>query len=238
MPVYEHEDAIRVTTRRARIDKVDDSKSQQRVDIRGLKEEKPQKIWRPQDFGYSSHPPKDCDGVMIQMGSRSDRTLYMDGGHEKYRPKNTPEGGTVLFNHSGDIIRVFKKNLDVVHQKLVNIRIGKGYNAGKSSLGNAQGQGADQPDDASNQDQKTISIVLMDGDSITLTYQGSTVAIREDGHIVAQAASQFSGGVAGGRWVVVRGDRVDLGVTDPDGEAPCKVATECGLSDIVYAVVS
>lgn len=169
----EHEDGMRVTTRRARIVKVDDSKSQQKVDIKGLKNEKPEKIWRPQDFGFSSNPPKDCDGVLVQMGSRSDRTLYMDGGHEKYRPKNTPEGDTVLFNHSGDIIRVFEKNLDVVHRKKINIKIGKGYNAGTadSSSGNSQ------PDDASKAGDDNISIVATT-DSITITFKDTSVKLQ------------------------------------------------------------
>ncbi|CUT12545.1 hypothetical protein BF49_3625 [Bradyrhizobium sp.] len=182
---YEHEDAIRVTTRRARIVKVDDKKSQQRVDVTGLKEEKPQKIWRPQDFGFSSNPPKDCDGVMIQMGSRSDRTLYMDGGHEKYRPKKTPVGGAVLFNHTGDIIRVFKDNLDVVHQKKVNVRIGHGYAAGESGDAGGEGgqggegDGGDAPDDESGKDEKTISIV-MDGDNIVITFEQAKITWNED----------------------------------------------------------
>lgn len=182
--IYEHDDAVRPTTRRARIVKVDDKKSQQRVDIRGLKNEKPKKIWRPQDFGYSSNPPKDSDGVMIQMGSRSDRTLYLDAGHEKYRPKNTPEGGTVLFDHKGDIIRVFPKKLDVVHKEKVNIRIGHGYKAGEGDSEGGEGEGEEgegeeQEDDESDKDEKTISIA-MDGEKIVVTFQNAKVTWSED----------------------------------------------------------
>jgi phage gp45-like len=175
---WEHDDAVRVTTRRSRIVKVDDKGSQQRVDLKGLKQEEPQKVWRPQDFGFSSNPPKDSDGVMIQMGSRSDRTLYLDGGHEKYRPKNTPEGGAVLFNHTGDIIRVFDKNLDVVHARKINIKIGKGYAAGSSGNGQSQGQGqSNGPDDASKQGDDNISIVATK-DSITITFKDTSVKLQ------------------------------------------------------------
>ncbi|WP_198031767.1 phage baseplate assembly protein [Bradyrhizobium sp. Ec3.3] len=215
--------------------KVDDSRSQQRIDLKGLKNEKPKKIWRPLDFGFTSVPPQDCDGYLIQMGSRSDRTLYLDGGHEKYRPKNTPAGCMAIFNQYGDIVRVFKDNADVVHQKKVNIRIGHGYKAGESG---DSGNASTDIDDQSSEDTKTISVVLEDGEAITLTYEGSTVTIREDGHIVAQAASQFSGGVAGGRWVVVRGSRVDLGVTSPDGTATPQVETTAGPSNIVFAEIA
>jgi hypothetical protein len=178
--MYEHEDGMRPTTRRARIVKVDDSKSQQRVDIKGLKNEKPKKIWRPQDFGYSSNPPEDCDGVMIQMGARSDRTLYMDGGHEKYRPKNTPEGGTVLFDHKGDIIRVFPDHLDAVHAKKINIRIGHGYKAGDSGESDGGGEegGEQGEDDESEKDEKTISIV-MDGENIVVSFENAKVTWSE-----------------------------------------------------------
>lgn len=231
---FEHEDGIRSSTRRARIKKVDDSRSQQRLEITGLKNEEAKKIWRTQDFGFSSHPPEKSDGIFEQLGSRSDRSTYRDAGHEKYRPKNTPEGGTVLFNHSGDIIRVFKDNLDAVHSKKINIRIGHGYDAGNS--GN-EGEASTAIDDKQSDDTKTISIVAEDGVGITLTYQGSTVTIRDDGHIVAQAASQFSGGVDGGLWVVVRSSRVDLGVSSPDGVAVPAVTTTAGPSTKVFAVV-
>jgi Bacteriophage Mu Gp45 spike protein len=232
---FEHEDSIRVTTRRARIVKVDDSGSQQLVDLKVLKNEKPKKVWRPQEFGSTSVPPEDCDGVVAQMGSRSDRTLYYDGGHEKYRPKNTPNGCKAIFNMHGDIIRVFKDSADVVHQEKINIRVGHGYNAGDSG-GNGSPTANGQPDDASSKDEKTISIVL-NGDAVTLTYEGSSIAIRSDGHIVAQAASQFSGGVAGGKWIVVRSGRVDLGVDSPDGQAVPQVETTAGPSSIVFAVI-
>lgn len=232
---FEHEDGIRSSTRRARIVEVDDSRSQQRLKIKGLKNEEAKKIWRTQDFGFSSVPPADSDGIFEQLGSRSDRSTYRDAGHEKYRPKNTPEGGTVLFNHSGDIIRVFKDNLDAVHSKKINIRIGHGYDAGNS--GN-DGDAATAIDDKQSDDTKTISIVAEDGVGITLTYEGSTIVIRDDGHIIAKAATQFSGGVDGGRWVVVRSGRIDLGVTDPDGTATPQVVTTSGPSTKVFCVVS
>lgn len=167
MAYHEHDDALRSATRRARVVKVDDSGSQQRIDISGLKNEAPKKIWRTQDFGYSSNPPKDSDGIIDQLGSRSDRTTYRDAGHEKYRPKNTPEGGTVLYNHTGDIVRVFKDKLDVVHSKSINIKIGKGYNAGKSSV---SGSG---PDDASKSSDDNISIVATTS-GVTITFKDAS----------------------------------------------------------------
>jgi phage gp45-like len=239
---WEHDDGVRVTTRRARIDKVNDKGSQQLVDFRGLKDEQPQKVWRPMDFGFTSVPPKDCDGVMVQMGSRSDRTLYLDGGHKDYRPKNTPQGCSALFNQFGDIIRCFQNNADVVHQKQINIRIGHGYAAGQSGDSNSSPGGiggadnSSQIDDQQSKDTKTISVVLT-GDAITLTYASSTVTIDSAGNITAQASARFAGGVGGGKWVVARAGRVDLGVGSPDEQAPNAVETTAGPSSIVFAVV-
>jgi phage gp45-like len=232
--LWEIEDGNRPTTRRAIIKKVDDSKSQQRVDIEGLKGEKPKKIWRPQDYGFSSNPPKDSDGIIEQMGSRSDRTLYRDAGHQKYRPKRTPEGGTVLFDHKGDIIRVFPEHLDAVHAKKINIRIGKGYKAGDDGA-NADANDTSEDDESEN-DEKTISIV-MDDDSIVLTYEGSTVTINDDGQIICKAASLFAGGVDGGLWVNVKAGRVNLGVPSPSADATPAVMTDAGPSTKVFAEI-
>lgn len=236
---WEHDDGLRSTTRRARIVKVDDKKSQQRVDIRGLKNEKPKEIWRPQPFGYSSNPPKDSDGVMIQMGSRSDRTLYLDGGHEKYRPKNTPVGGSVLFNHTGDIIRVFKDNMEHVHAKKINIRIGHGYKAGES--GDGQGDGGEgegeeaQPDDESEQDEKTISIV-MDGENIVVTFEQAKITWNEES-LTAEfddtSIKLESGKItAEAPHIVVKSEHVDLG--DEGGLLVKRCDDSCATK--VYAV--
>jgi hypothetical protein len=239
MVQWELDDATRPTTRRSRIIKVNDKGTQQKVDISGYKNEKPEEIWNTQPFGFSSHPPKDSDGIIDQMGSRSDRTFYRDAGHEKYRPKRTPEGGTVLFDHTGNIIRVFPEHSDVVNKEKINIRIGKGYKTGTEDSGGEEAEGGSEEDtsedDESEEDEKTISIVL-DGDKITLEYDGNKVEI-EDGKITATATERFAGGVGGGKWVVAKSGRVDLGVSGPDEEAPNKVATEAGLSSVVFAVI-
>jgi hypothetical protein len=214
---WEHDDGMRPTTRRAQIIKVDDSKSQQRVDFSGLAKEKPKKIWRPQDFGYSSNPPKDSDGVMIQMGSRSDRTLYLDGGHKDYRPKNTPEGGTVLFDHTGDIIRIFPDRMDHVHAKEINIRIGHGYKTGDDSGGGEAGgeEGSEQrEDDESDKDEKTISMVY-DGEKIVVTFENAKVTWTEDSLLLEKGESstlmEDSKITHKAQHVVVITDRCDLG---------------------------
>lgn len=228
--VWEHDDAVRAQTVRTRIVKVDDEKSQQRVDLKARKNEKPKKIWRPQDFGYSSVPPEDTDGVILQMGGRADRSLYFDGGHEKYRPKKTPEGCAVLFNMYGDIIRQFKDSQDHVHQKKINIRIGKGYDAGNSAAPEGD------TDDKSSEDTKTISMVLEDGESIQLEYDGVKVTLFADGWVECEGTSGFAGGV-GGMWINSDGNRINLGVATARGTATPAVQTTAGPSSKVFAEV-
>lgn len=156
---YEHDDAIRSNNRRYRIVKVDDSGTQQRVDLSGLPKEKPEEVWRPMAHGFTSNPPKDSDGYMVGMGGRSDRMLYVDGGHKQYRPRNLPEGAVALYNHSGDIVRVFEQIFDVVHSKRINLKIGKGQDV----------SGKDGSKPPANDDEVNISVVLT-GQSLVITY--------------------------------------------------------------------
>jgi phage gp45-like len=220
--LLEHEDAVRVTTRRARLDKINDDGTQQLVDFRGLKNEVLQKVWRPMEFGFFSMPPKDSDGVMIQMGSRADRTLYYDGGHKDYRPKKRPAGSAGLFDQYGNLLQSEKNQVGLTHNTKIVLQLGKGYDA----------------KDASDYSGNAASIAFDKDNAMTLTYAGSTVTIDKNGNVVAKAKSEFAGGVDGGRWVVARSGRVDLGVTSPSGQAVNKVATDAGYSEIVYAEIA
>jgi phage gp45-like len=161
MSSWEHDDGIRVTTRRGRITKVDDSGTQQLVDLKILKNELPKKVWRPMDFGYFSVPPNDTDGVVVQMGSRSDRTLYLDGGHKDYRPRNRPAGSAGLFDQYGNLLQTDKDHFGVTHAKKINLQIGKGYDA----------------KDAANYSGPTISIVA-DSNSVTITFNDASFKLE------------------------------------------------------------
>lgn len=175
--------------RRATVLKTDDSGTQQILKkMTGLKTEQFEDVYRPQPHGFSSHAPSGSEGVYLALGGRSDRLLALGFEHKKFRPKDTPEGGTVLYNHTGDIVRVFKDNMDAVHSKLINIKIGKGQEIGDD------GSSAAEDDDETN-----ISIVLKAADSITVTFDDSSIKL-ESGKITHTAPH-----------VVIDSDRVDLG---------------------------
>lgn len=170
--------------RRATVQKTDDSGTQQILKkMTGLKTEAFSDVYRPQPHGLSSHAPEGSEGVFLALGGRSDRLLALGFEHKDHRPKDTPEGGTVLYNHTGDAIRVFKDNLDVVHSKLINIKIGKGYDKGKT---------------ADNSGQKNISIVATTS-AVTITFDDTSVKL-EGGKATVTSPH-----------VVIKSDHVDLG---------------------------
>jgi phage baseplate assembly protein V len=183
----EGQEGLVASLRRATVKETDDSGSQQMLKkMTGLKSETFEDVYRPQPHGFSSHAPADSEGVFLALGGRSDRLLALGFEHKKYRPKDTPEGGTVLYNHSGDVIRVFKDNLDAVHAKTINIKIGKGQDV--------SGETSAPADD----DGPTISIVLNEND-VTVTFEDSSIKL-ESGKITHTSPH-----------VVIKSDKVDLG---------------------------
>lgn len=112
MSFHDHEDAIRSMVRRARVTKVDDSGSQQLVDLVALASDKPQKIVRVLPHGFSSVPNDDAEGVLLALGGRSDRVMFLGGEHKDHRPKNLQSGQAVLYDDKGNV--VFAKGGDGV----------------------------------------------------------------------------------------------------------------------------
>lgn len=102
-------DALRSMQRLARVVKVNDSGPQQIVDVHGAFGDKPRKIWRVQDFGYSSNPPAGSEGLLQALAGNSDRLIYRDGGHQEHRPKNLPAGGTALYDADGKLLKIVKE---------------------------------------------------------------------------------------------------------------------------------
>ncbi|WP_315731025.1 MULTISPECIES: phage baseplate assembly protein [unclassified Bradyrhizobium] len=146
------------TLRRATVQKTDDCGTQQILkNMTGLKSEAFEDVYRPQPHGFSSHAPKGSEGVFLALGGRSDRLLALGFEHKDFRPKNTPEGGTILYNHTGDVVRVFKDQLEVYHTKTIKLSIGKGLT---------------QSDDGH-------CTVVMTADSVTVTRGQSSVQIED-----------------------------------------------------------
>jgi hypothetical protein len=200
----EGQEGMVASLRRATVQKTDDSGTQQILKkMTGLKSETFEDVYRPQPHGFSSHAPEGSEGHYLALGGRSDRLQAIGFEHKKHRPKDTPEGGTVIYNHTGDIIRVFEDNLDVVHAKKININIGKGQESSDEGSSAADTSGEENISIVFTPDDITItkgeSSIKLTADDITATRGASTIKI-EDQKITHTSPH-----------VVIKSDRVDLG---------------------------
>jgi phage gp45-like len=100
----ENNDAVVATLRRASVQKVDDSGTQQLVNLIGLASDQPQKVVRVLPHGFSSNPPLQAEGIFKSLGGRSDRGMFIGGEHPQYRQKNVTSGAAVLYDQNGNII--------------------------------------------------------------------------------------------------------------------------------------
>lgn len=119
--IYEHDDALRSMLRRAQLQRIDDSGSQQLVDFRAFAGDSPKKVFRPQQHGFTSNPPAGSEGYALALGGRSDRLMYVDGGHQDHRPKGRPAGSTAIYDAFGQIISLVDKNVRIVGSDTVTI---------------------------------------------------------------------------------------------------------------------
>lgn len=102
MHASEHE--VRAMLRRAQLIGLDDSGSQQLLDLSGLKSDRPRKVPRVMDFGFASAPPAGADFLMLAAGGGSSRAVAIGGEHQTYRQANLPAGSAVLYDSSGNVI--------------------------------------------------------------------------------------------------------------------------------------
>jgi phage gp45-like len=154
----EGQEGVIGTLRRSKLAKTDDSGSEQMlVKLTGLKTEQFENVYRAQCFGLSSHAPQGSVGLFLALGGRSDRLIGLGFEHKDYRPKNTPEGGVILYDHKGDVVRVFPDTMELYHAKQIKLSIGAGL---KSS------------DDAS-------CTIVLTKDALTITRGQSSVKIED-----------------------------------------------------------
>lgn len=112
--------------RRATVQKTDDSGSQQMLkQMTGLKSESFEDVYRPQPHGFSSHAPAGSEGVFLALGGRSDRLLALGFEHKDKRPRNLPEGGTCIYDADGNVVRIVKDDLQIMHSQKIVLNVGE-----------------------------------------------------------------------------------------------------------------
>ncbi|VTZ27570.1 conserved hypothetical protein [Methylocella tundrae] len=133
----EHDTAIKGSLRRVSVVSIDDAGTQQRATLNGLSGEQFKNVVRSQHFGLSTVPPAGGEGVILMQGGRSDRAHVLGLEHPQYRPKNTEQGGTVLYDANGQAISLIKKNLRIVGTDTITLTAPKIVLDGMVYLGGA-----------------------------------------------------------------------------------------------------
>ena len=87
----------------AELQKVNDDGAQQVVDHKGLAGEDHTEVYRPQYFGSTSVPPKGSTGVVISPDGERNRSVFIGGEHDDYRPKKLTSGQKASYDQSGNI---------------------------------------------------------------------------------------------------------------------------------------
>lgn len=113
------------TLRRGTVQKTDDSGTQQILKkMTGLRSEAFEDVYRPQPHGFSSHAPAGSEGLFLALGGRSDRLVALGFEHKDKRPKDLPEGGTVLYDADGNVVRIVKDDMQITHAKKIVFAVG------------------------------------------------------------------------------------------------------------------
>jgi phage baseplate assembly protein V len=107
-------DAVRTMLRRAAIVAVDDAGEQQLVNVSGFKSDKPKKIPRVESFGFASAPPVGGTGLIVCLGGRSDKAMFVGGEHAQYRPKNLPSGAVQVYDASNQYLGLLPNGVKLV----------------------------------------------------------------------------------------------------------------------------
>ncbi|PWB90674.1 hypothetical protein C5688_09115 [Methylocystis sp. MitZ-2018] len=83
---------------------VDDDGKQQTVTHHGFAGEKHSEVYRPQPFGFSSHPPKGSTGIIVSLGGERNRSVFLGGEHDDHRPTKLKEGQVKNYDKAGNSI--------------------------------------------------------------------------------------------------------------------------------------
>jgi phage baseplate assembly protein V len=92
---------------------IDDSGGLQTVDLSFLKDETIDNIERVQEYGFTSHPPKDSEGVVAFLGGNQQHGVVIATDSSKYRIKPLPEGAVAIYNMNGDFVKLESDKMTV-----------------------------------------------------------------------------------------------------------------------------
>ena len=128
-------DPVHAALVRARLTAVDDGDGVQRVSVAGMKGTNFSQVLRLQPFGLSSTPPAGSVGLILAQSGASERAFALGFEHDGHRPRSLPQGGTAIYDASGQVISIVEKTIRFVGSDLVHIRAGTIVLEGTVKLG-------------------------------------------------------------------------------------------------------
>lgn len=121
---------------RAIVSFIDDSKGMQIVQVELRKDEVKDGVERVQNYGFTSHPVKDAEAVVLFVNGNRDNGLCIAVDDTRYRMKSLPEGGVAVYDHDGNYVKLTETNgieLEAPNQK-VTIKASGDIEIGNSNL--------------------------------------------------------------------------------------------------------
>lgn len=106
---------------RFRVEETDDSKTQQRMKVRGRKREAhggaQHKVVRAESHGFRSHPPKGSQGFGVMIGGNPDQTFLfgMEKPDDAVRPKDLGEGEAIVYFDKDRYVHIKQDQMLVKH---------------------------------------------------------------------------------------------------------------------------
>lgn len=112
-----------VVIQRTRLIKTNDSGDQQLVDYEGLAGEKPTEVLRAMPHGLASHSPPESEAVVLSGGGSRDLPMVVGSESPQHRPRNLPEGATMLYDTAGSKVYLDADGtINVETNKAVNLK--------------------------------------------------------------------------------------------------------------------
>jgi len=136
---------IRMMVSRSVVSLIDDSTAMQILQLRLMKDETKDGVERVQNYGFTSHPLKDSEAVVVFVNGNRDHGLVVAVDDTRYRLKGLPEGGVAMYDNDGNYVKLTKNDgiaIEAPNQKVTvkasgDIEIG---NTGLKKLVNEQFQ--------------------------------------------------------------------------------------------------
>jgi phage baseplate assembly protein V len=120
----ESDAAIKNMLRRATLVEVDDSGTQQKMRLKGVSGEELREVVRIQPYGFTSHPPAGSEGLLMNLGGRSDRAVVIGVEHPQSRPKGLGAGSQAIYDQHGNIVSLVQGKANFKHTTEIVLEAG------------------------------------------------------------------------------------------------------------------